>query len=195
MRRNCYNKIMIARLEGKIVEVKNTTVIIKCGSIFFELLVANPFRLKEGEERIVYTYLQLQKNQDEINLYGFLTNNEKELFLKLITIPGLGPKTALGILSKDTPEDVAKQIENKNIAYLSKIPRIGVKMAQKIVIELSDKISHLELKDISQHEKLYQALKGLGYKDKLIKLAISKIEYDKDIAVMLRDALKVIGNV
>lgn len=192
--KTCYNNYMINRIFGKIEEIKKGSIVLRVGGIFFELVVANPYRFKEGDETTVYTHLELMQNNNEFILFGFLTENEKTLFLRLISVSGIGPKTAIGILSKDNPEIIAREIDNKNIAYLSNIPRIGVKGAQKIVLELSGKISFDEIKGFGKHEMVVDALKALGYNDKVIQKALLKIELSDDLSQMVKDALKVISN-
>ena len=185
---------MIDIILGEIEQIKDNSVILKTGSFYFELLVSNPYSYKVGDSSVIYTHLMLRQNEDEILLFGFKTALEKALFLKLIKIQGIGPKTAIAILAKDNAEKIIEEIQNGNINYLSSVPKLGLKTAQKIIIELSDKLSQ-SIYNTSDDLKMVSAtLKSFGYSDNLISKAISKIEKSSDLSKMVKDALRVIAS-
>lgn len=185
---------MIDKMFGEIEQIKDNSVILKTGSFYFELLVSNPYSYKVGDSSVIYTHLMLRQNEDEILLFGFKTALEKALFLKLIKIQGIGPKTAIAILAKDNAEKIIEEIQNGNINYLSSVPKLGLKTAQKIIIELSDKLSQ-SIYNTSDDLKMVSAtLKSFGYSDNLISKAISKIEKSSDLSKMVKDALRVIAS-
>lgn len=189
-----YNINMIDKIFGEIEQIKDNSVILKTGSFYFELLVSNPYSYKVGDSSVIYTHLMLRQNEDEILLFGFKTALEKALFLKLIKIQGIGPKTAIAILAKDNAEKIIEEIQNGNINYLSSVPKLGLKTAQKIIIELSDKLSQ-SIYNTSDDLKMVSAtLKSFGYSDNLISKAISKIEKSSDLSKMVKDALRVIAS-
>lgn len=189
-----YNINMIDKMFGEIEQIKDNSVILKTGSFYFELLVSNPYSYKVGDSSVIYTHLMLRQNEDEILLFGFKTALEKALFLKLIKIQGIGPKTAIAILAKDNAEKIIEEIQNGNINYLSSVPKLGLKTAQKIIIELSDKLSQ-SIYNTSDDLKMVSAtLKSFGYSDNLISKAISKIEKSSDLSKMVKDALRVIAS-
>ena len=189
-----YNINMIDKIFGEIEQIKDNSVILKTGSFYFELLVSNPYSYKVGDSSVIYTHLMLRQNEDEILLFGFKTALEKALFLKLIKIQGIGPKTAIAILAKDNAEKIIEEIQNGNINYLSSVPKLGLKTAQKIIIELSDKLSQ-SIYNTSDDLKMVSAtLKSFGYSDNLISKAISNIEKSSDLSKMVKDALMVIAS-
>ena len=189
-----YNINMIDKIFGEIEQIKDNSVILQTGSFYFELLVSNPYSYKVGDSSVIYTHLMLRQNEDEILLFGFKTALEKALFLKLIKIQGIGPKTAIAILAKDNAEKIIEEIQNGNINYLSSVPKLGLKTAQKIIIELSDKLSQ-SIYNTSDDLKMVSAtLKSFGYSDNLISKAISKIEKSSDLSKMVKDALRVIAS-
>lgn len=186
---------MIEKIFGKIEQVKNNAIILKVGAFYFEILVSNPYSYKIGDEMDVYTHLMIRSNDDEINLFGFKTSLEKTLFLKLIQIQGIGPKTAIAILAKDSAEKIIEEIQNGNISYLSSVPKLGVKTAQKIVIELSDKIGQSIYSQSDDLKMVSATLKSFGYGDAIISKAICKIEKNADLSKMVKDALRVIASI
>ena len=193
-----YNINMIDKIFGEIEQIKDNSVILKTGSFYFELLVSNPYSYKVGDSSVSRISIKIKEknrqNEDEILLFGFKTALEKALFLKLIKIQGIGPKTAIAILAKDNAEKIIEEIQNGNINYLSSVPKLGLKTAQKIIIELSDKLSQ-SIYNTSDDLKMVSAtLKSFGYSDNLISKAISKIEKSSDLSKMVKDALRVIAS-
>ena len=189
-----YNINMIDKIFGEIEQIKDNSVILKTGSFYFELLVSNPYSYKVGDSSVIYTHLMLRQNEDEILLFGFKTALEKALFLKLIKIQGIGPKTAIAILAKDNAEKIIEEIQNGNINYLSSVPKLGLKNKKKIIIELSDKLSQ-SIYNTSDDLKMVSAtLKSFGYSDNLISKAIKKKKKSSDLSKMVKDALKVIAS-
>ena len=128
-------------IKGFLVEKQEGYIVVENNGIGYEILVSNntlsclPLI---GEEVFIKTYLQVR--EDGISLLGFLTNEEKDLFLKLITVSGIGPKSALGILSGMSLSDLKIAIYNENVNLLSKIKGLGKKSAERIIVELKDKI-------------------------------------------------------
>ena len=133
---------MFAFLEGTIAYKQDNTVVVNVGGVGYELFVSNYTNYElpgVNETARVLTYLQVK--EDGVCLYGFATSEEKELFLKLITVSGVGPKGAIGILSNITMQDLIKAISLGDIKVLSSIKGIGKKTAERIAIELKDKVS------------------------------------------------------
>ena len=129
-------------IRGFLVEKSDGFVVLDNNGIGYEILVSNntlgnlPL---VGEEIMLHTYLQVR--EDGISLLGFLTKEEKNLFLQLITVSGIGPKSALGILSGASVEDIKKAIFKEDVNLLAKTKGLGKKSAERIIVELKDKIN------------------------------------------------------
>lgn len=132
-------------IKGKIFSKENGLLILENNGIGYEINVSNNAIDKlpmEGEEVKVLTYLQVR--EDEMSLYGFYSKAEKDMFLNLITVNGIGPKMAIGILSNVGLSDLQMAIVNQDTKILSKIKGIGAKTAERIILELKEKISTTE---------------------------------------------------
>ncbi len=159
---------MYAYIKGCLVEVEKDHTIIDVGGRGFFIYTPMHFFLSApniGSQVLLHTSFIV--SQDNMRLFGFLKKQEKMLFEKLITISGLGPKTALAILSYGDRLDLAKVIRENDVQTLTKIPGIGNKTAQRIIIELSDKLgdlSHVGAPPMTLDA--IAALISLGYKEK-----------------------------
>lgn len=128
-------------IKGFLVDKQEGYIVVENNGIGYEILVSNNTLSNlpiVGEEVFIKTYLQVR--EDGISLLGFLTNEEKDLFLKLITVSGIGPKSAIGILSGISLGDLKLAIYQENVNLLSKIKGLGKKSAERIIVELKDKI-------------------------------------------------------
>ena len=165
---------MIYSLKGVIVERDKESVAIDLGNIAYECLVSHPENYVLGEETTLYTYEAI--TQDEHYLVGFSSKLEKSAFEALISVKGVGPKTALQALGKATPEELFKAIEAQNTSYLKKLPGIGPKAAAQIVLDLKGKLAPMDQKGSPvTHEEARLALKTLGFKAKEIDDALTPI--------------------
>lgn len=177
---------------GKIASANSTYIVLDNNGIGYVINTPNPYSFQEGNEYKVYLY-QLVR-EDELSLYGFKTIEEKELFLKLISVKGLGPKMTLPILATGSVAGVCDAIERENLLYLRKFPKIGDKLAKQIILDLKGKlgvVSTLELNDNS-YEELTEVLKGLGYKEKEFKAIIPKVNSELSIEEQVKEALKLL---
>ena len=136
---------MIAYVRGKVLAVTEETAIIDVGGIGYELYCsAGAFRKSTvGETAELYTYLQVK--EDGVTLFGFESVKEKELFLKLITVSGVGPKMGIAVLSAMSGEEFARAIATGDAKRLSAVKGLGKKTAEKIILELHGKISAMEI--------------------------------------------------
>jgi Holliday junction DNA helicase RuvA len=128
-------------IEGKVTDIEPNLAVIDCGGVGYALNAsANTIaRLKTGERAKLYTYCYIR--EDSFDLYGFFTLGEKRCFEMLIGVSGVGPKAALSILSSSTPEALTMAIISGNERALTVAPGIGKKIAQRVILELKDKIS------------------------------------------------------
>jgi holliday junction DNA helicase ruvA len=156
---------MYSYIKGVIVDMCKDHIVVDNQGIGYMIYVSNPYQFTKGKETLVYVYQQVR--EDGIILFGFLTKEEKDLFLKLILVKGIGCKTAIGILATGDVQAIISAIESKNITYLRKIPGIGPKAAQQIVLDLQGKFdmpsSQIVLTSV-EFDEAVEVLIALGYK-------------------------------
>ena len=179
---------------GKITNIKNNAIVIENNGIGYLVYVPNPYSFEIGNEYKVFLYQQI--TEDDHLLYGFKTNDEKDLFLKLISVKGLGCKMTLPILAVGSIEGIKDAIERENILYLKKFPKIGDKLAKQIVLDLKGKLDNTS-EGISEEEnntenELHEVLLGLGYKEKEIKVIIPRVSMSLSLEEQIKEALKLL---
>ena len=174
---------MIGFLKGRVEMIGADTITLDVNGVGYELLVANPEKFSLYQETLVYTYLKISEN--DVAFYGFLLKEEKELFLKLLSVKGIGPKSAIAMLSKADYSTIIEAIEVANLSFLKKLPSIGPKAAQQIILDLK---GHLHLdKTVATKEnptftEARNALKNYGFRVSEIDNALSKIQ-DSNLSV------------
>lgn len=163
---------MFGYIKGKVAEITEGTVVLENGGIGYEIIctAAAVARLSEEKEGVVYTYLQVK--EDGISLFGFDTKEEKQMFLKLISVSGIGPKMGITVLAGMRIADLATAIATSDVKTLSKIKGLGKKTAERIILELRESVSKEELKSSAKEtavpfatddEDAVIALMGLGF--------------------------------
>lgn len=184
---------MYGYISGTIKEIEPNYIIIDNHGIGYLIYVPNPYGFMMNKEYIVYTYSNIR--EDEYTLYGFKTKEEKELFLKLISVKGLGPKMALPMLATGSITLLEEAIENENINYLKKFPKIGDKVAKQVILDLKGKLNVVNtgLFAKEDHSKeVSEALLGLGYKQADVKKIINKINSSLSVEEQIKEALKLL---
>ena len=175
---------------GKITEVDFNSITLENSGIGYLIYVANPYSFVENNEYKVYLYQQIK--EDEHLLFGFKEKSEKEMFLKLIGVKGLGPKMALPILATGSLAGIKDAIERENILYLKKFPKIGDKLAKQMVLDLKGKLGEFEALEDTNNDTLmevHDALLALGYKEKEIKTVLAQIDNSLSIENQIKQAL------
>ena len=194
---------MITFLKGNIVEISPTHVVLDCNGIGYFLHISlytySQFEKKQSKVDMFYTYLSIK--EDSHTLYGFLDKKERECFILLLSVSGVGASTARMILSSINPDELEKVIVTEDVNSLKSVKGIGLKSAQRIIIDLKDKISiNTSLlsgeitsnKSIVKQETLY-ALEKLGFPiKKTIKIVESIIYENPNLSVeeVIKMALK-----
>ena len=196
---------MYEYIKGTVIKVSPTHLVLENQGIGYHILIANPFRLSTqiNQEATVYIYQGV--SQDATRLYGFINSEEKELFLKLIGVSGIGPKSALAILAAEDHVGFVQAVEQNNVKYLQKFPGVGKKTAAQIVLDLQGKLSDLspevievfgeEMDLLSMNNNLDEALEALavlGYTQRDIKKVKPLLEKMTDASAddYIREALK-----
>lgn len=194
---------MYAHFKGKVDRKLSDRIILDVNNVGYEIYMPeNEIIEINDNENIVKVYTYLQVREDDMKLFGFLSDKTLEFFKKLISVNGVGPKVALGIISKIDPSDMCIAIATENILTLKSIPGIGPKMAQKIILELKDKVLKDEISDIKEKQskislknpnldEAITALQVLGYTEKNLKEVIEKINIKEDkVEDIIRKVLK-----
>ena len=197
---------MISYIKGKL-EIKNIdNVVIDIGGIGYKIYMSTNSmdRLGEtGKEVKVYTYMRVR--EDDISLYGFCSNEELKMFEQLLGGSGVGAKSALSILANISPSSFALAIITEDINTLKSLPGIGAKSAQRMVLELKDKMKTQEAVEMEampvqttvKNDKArdsIEALQVLGYAKRDIELAISKINTEElSVEEIIKQGLKYLG--
>ena len=194
---------MITFLKGNIVEISPTHVVLDCNGIGYFLHISlytyTQFEQQQSKADMFYTYLSIK--EDSHTLYGFLDKKERECFILLLSVSGVGASTARMILSSLNPDELEKVIVTEDVNSLKSVKGIGLKSAQRIIIDLKDKISintSLMSDDISSNksvvkqETLY-ALEKLGFSIKKTTKIVDKITYENpnlSVEEVIKIALK-----
>lgn len=188
---------MISKITGKIEYKSSNFIIINTSGVGYKVFVSNDTLStidKKTDNVSIWAYLAVRENS--LDLYGFLTKEDLDFFELLISISGIGPKTALGILNVATTETLISAISTEDTSYLTKVSGIGTKNAQKIVIELKNKIQKIDQTPTGIREEIdvIEALKSLGYSAKQSSDALKQL--DKKITgtgEKVREALKILS--
>lgn len=188
---NGYGDSMYEYIKGMITEIESTYIVVEVSGIGYLVYVPNPYSFSLNKEEKVYVYQQVR--EDELSLYGFHTLEEKQLFLKLINVKGLGCKMALPILATGSIEGIMDAIERENILYLKKFPKIGDKVAKQIILDLKGKLGIVATTSVENNfEELIEVLEGLGYKNGDIKKILPHIHSELSIEEQIKEALKLL---
>jgi len=186
---------MIGSIKGKITLKTEKFLIVETGGVGYKVSVSPDVlskAKKTGDEIALWIHTHVR--EDAIDLYGFVDREELEFFEMLINVSGIGPKGALSILGVASIETLRKAISTGDTAYLTKISGIGRKTAEKIVIELRDKIGEEKSGSSLQGElDVMEALKSLGYSQGEVREALKKVTQEASTNTKIREALKILG--
>ena len=160
---------MIYFLKGKVALIDNDTVVIDVNNVGYQVLVSHIEEYHIGDEVMVYTYNVVR--EDENYLIGF---KDKNVFMSLIKVKGLGPKTVINALSATSPSEVINAIASNNVAFLKKLPGLGAKAAGQIILDLKGELTGSK-GNPKQYEEVYDALKTLGFKGAAIDRVLATI--------------------
>ena len=195
---------MIAHLRGRLFAKDPGHVIVEAGGVGYEVIISIPtFTALPAEGAEVSLHVYTQVREDILALYGFLDLKEKRLFERLITVSGVGPRLAVTILSGLSPERTVNAIRAQDHATLTHIPGVGKKLAERLVVELKDKLEDMAVAPAAvvsagpAAEDVLSALTNLGYQrpaaQKAIETAVEKNKsLGQDFDGLFRAALKVI---
>ena len=183
---------MYGYIKGYIKDIESNYIIIDNHDIGYLIYVPNPYYYKIDELYTIYTYNCIR--EDEYSLYGFINKEELNLFLKLISVKGLGPKMALPMLATGSINGIIDAIDRENILYLKKFPKIGDKVARQIILDLKGKLNgnQISLLESNGNDELTDALVALGYKQADIKKIVKNVNSELTIENQIKEALKLL---
>lgn len=184
---------MYAYIEGIVKYIGSNYIIIDNNGIGYQIYTPNPYSFNLEKKDKIHIYQHIR--EDENSLYGFKLLEEKEFFLKLIEVKGLGCKMALAILATDSIAHIKEAIENENVLYLKKFPKIGDKVAKQIVLDLKGKLNNcgnIPSTSNNNTRELIEALESLGYKQNDFKKIIPNIDTKLVIEEQIKQALKLL---
>ena len=195
---------MIGYLEGNLIQKSPNQVLLNVGGVGYSAWIplSTYFKLGDINEKVelfVYTHL----TDNSLALYGFSTEEERDIFLKLIGISGIGPKLALNILSGIEVSDLEEAIRESDVGRISLIPGIGKKTAMRIALELQEKLEKKEKiiigKGFQEREDLISALMNLGFRrkevEKIVDETIKKLTIEAGFEQLLRESLRKLAKV
>lgn len=190
---------MISRLTGNIAHIDLKYVVIDVNGVGYKVFVAGDAIAKLNKEKTsLWTYMAVRENA--MDLYGFLSLAELNFFELLITISGIGPKTAMGILNVASVHSIETAVQTGDTTHLTKISGIGKKVAEKIVMELKDKVGTATAQSPEQEQTMkndadaLEALKSLGYTQSEARDVLKKIDRKiKKTSDKIKEALKILG--
>lgn len=187
---------MIGRLSGKVTPVNDRTIIVDTAGVGYLIhVLPEVASTTEGSALTLWTHLAVR--EDALDLYGFVNRDELYFFELLVNVPGIGPKSALGILSLAPPATLRQAIASGKTEYLTRVSGIGQKSAEKIVLELRDKLGKVATDEaaFAAEEDALEALKALGYSLREAREALKKVPDNvTDTTERIKEALKILSN-
>lgn len=181
---------MYSYIKGIVTEIESNYIVLDNNGIGYLIYTANPYSFNVDESYKVYVYQNVK--EDELSLYGFKTKEEKDLFLKLIEVKGLGCKMALPIIATGSINGIVDAIERENVLYLKKFPKIGDKVARQIILDLKGKLNVTTTSIDNSNDELIEALKGLGYKTTDISRVVKQVNTSDTLENQIRESLKLL---
>ena len=191
---------MIGQLNGRLIEKNPTELLIDCSGVGYEVKISLNTYSAIGSEEAIRIYTKLIVREDAHLLYGFHTKEEREIFNLLISVSGIGPNTAMIMLSSLSPDDVVHAIQSEDVRTIQSIKGIGAKTAQRVIIDLKDKV----LKITPTSENIFvnhntnrfdalNALISLGFDKKSIDKILDKISSgEESVEQLIKGALKLL---
>ncbi|EAA0399423.1 Holliday junction branch migration protein RuvA [Listeria monocytogenes] len=182
-------------IKGTVTTITPKYIVVEAGQIGYQIITGNPFSFQrlEGTEAQVFLYQHVR--EDNISLFGFQTTEERYLFKKLLSVSGIGPKSALAIIASGDVVPLISAIESEDDVYLTKFPSVGKKTARQIILDLKGKLADVVASEIvyvapendmvaglsPQLEEAVLALEALGYSTRELKKVIPKLSKEEDL--------------
>ncbi|MFZ9586633.1 MAG: Holliday junction branch migration protein RuvA [Crocinitomicaceae bacterium] len=189
---------MIGRLNGRLIEKNPTDLVIECAGVVYEVKFSLNTFSQFGNVEAIQLFTKLIFREDAHILYGFANKEEREMFNHLISVSGIGPNTAMIMLSSLVPDEIAQAIINEDVPTIQKIKGIGTKTAQRVIIDLKSKVSKMELSSenifSSNNRNRFDALNALvslGFDKKSAEKVLDKIDTgNQSVEELIKEALR-----
>ncbi|MDO8481867.1 MAG: Holliday junction branch migration protein RuvA [bacterium] len=192
-----YDTGMIGHIEGEVRAVRPTFAIVSVGGVGYKIALTKEALAKLRPEKIAVFWTHLAVREDALDLYGFGNEEELRIFELLLTVSGIGPKSALAVMDVASVETLRSAISQANATYLTEVSGIGKKTAGKIVLELKDKIGASAAESahaLHGDQEAQEAMRALGYSQNEAREALRKVPRSVvNSNDRLREALKIIG--
>lgn len=198
---------MIATLNGKLIIKELNYVVVECGGVGLKCFITQNTHATVGnigDNVFLYTFLSVR--EDALDLYGFADNSELEVFKLITSVSGVGSKIGLAILSEFTPDKIMLYIASSDAKSLTAASGVGIKLAQRIVLELKDKVGNISVGDMSfdvkavgnatannSSKEAIEALVSLGYTQSEASLAVGRLDAALDTNELIKQALKLLA--
>jgi holliday junction DNA helicase RuvA len=191
---------MISHLNGKLIEKNPANLIVECNGVGYEVKISLTTFSAISDNESVKIFTQFIVREDAQILYGFATKEERDVFNQLISVSGIGPNTAMIMLSSLTPEEVAIAIQSEDVKTIQSVKGIGLKTAQRVIIDLKDKMIKVEFSSENVFSKnntnrfdAFTALVSLGFDKKAVDKALDKIMTGEEtVEELIKHALKIL---
>ncbi len=195
---------MIGYLKGTLLDVSPNLVLLDVGGVGYEVQIplSTYYEVQKVEGGTAAFHVHTHVREDALLLFGFWTERERQLFGKLISVSGIGPKLAQTVLSGMSPDDLVSALGSRDVRALSSVPGIGKKTAERMVVDLADKVGEVAAdapaKPVATESDLVLALLSLGYKRSAAEKAIDRVTRENpggSDADLLRAAMKLLSRV
>jgi len=196
---------MIGLLRGIVWDIDGSKVVLDLNGVGFNLFVPEKYldKIVKGQDKVFYTHLVVK--EDSLSLFGFLSKEEKALFISLLSVSGVGPKSALALLSMYSTLQIKTAIAGNNLAILTKVAGVGNKTAQRLVLELKEKYKNFTVEGINEEKAVdmtvsseaMDALQALGFSVSEAQEALSKVisaKGDLTSEELIKEALKLFAS-
>jgi holliday junction DNA helicase RuvA len=191
---------MITHLNGRLVEKNPTNLIVECNGVGYELKISLNTFTQIGPDEKVFIHTQFIVREDAQLLYGFATKLEREMFNLLLSVSGIGPNTAILMLSSLTPAEIASAIGREDVRTIQGVKGIGLKTAQRVIVDLKDKMlkfgfseENVAIQDNTKRFDALTALVSLGFDKKSAEKALQSVFTEEaSVELLIKNALKVL---
>ena len=191
---------MIYHLNGRLIEKNPTSIVVECGGVGYDVKISLNTFSSLGNDESIRIYTRLIVREDAHLLFGFATTEERDMFVQLTSVSGIGPNTAMIMLSSLTPDQIAQAIQTDDVRTIQSIKGIGAKTAQRVILDLKDKVLKMSFssenifaQNNTNRFDALTALVSLGFDKKAAEKAIEKVSIGDDtVEYLIKEALKIL---
>lgn len=184
---------MIAHLSGKIINLSTDSLILEVNGVGYWVSCPNYILDKCQVEQTLSIFTHQYIREDEISLYGFASLDQLKLFRNLLTITGVGPRLAMGIINRGSPDEIVKAIGSEDLTFFTAVPGVGKKNAARVILELKTKLTAQAISGLPKErveDEVIQGLRTLGFSKKEILAVLPEIPAELPIEAKIKEILK-----